>query len=517
MKRNQGVKLCMKWKREILRHHFQLKMGNNEIARILGKSPSTVSGVLTKAKSAGIDSFQMVEILQDKELENALETAKVSEETNPCEEFDIPDWESVLRESRKKGVTIFLLYQEYCQEASNPRGKTWFYTELKRFRQAKEARMSFSYQPGERLFVDFSGLKLRINTGDGGHQDLEVFVAVSGYSDLIYADLCDSQAVPDWIEMHNNCFEYFGGVPRIIVPDNLKSAVSKACRYEPDINPTYRQLAEHYSCAIIPARVKKARDKARVEKAVQSVQRQILAVMRNLDFFSKQEARKEFFRLLQELNQKPFQKEEGCRFSKFEEEKESLTPLPENKFRVCETKELKVAFDYHIAVDKKRYSVPYQLLHKQVMVRIEKRIIEIFYDGERVALHQRIQDPKIKFSTIYEHMPSHHKAYAEWNPGRIINWANQYGAGVKKFAGALLASMKIPEQGFTRLSGIFNLSKKYSPQELNRACEAAIRCSSYSYKYVKQWLKDNAIEQSKSVSKPENIQHENLQGKQAFE
>jgi len=495
-----------------------LGLGNNEIARILGRSSSTVSSILSSAKRAGFDSYNLVEILSDSELEQELgQNQTISGRESPTLK-DIPDWKEIRREYQKKGVTLLLLYEEYRDGVANPLGKTSFYEGYKRYCLKDKATMSFEHKPGDKAFVDFSGLKVPIyDPGGGPVLYCEVFVGVLGYSDLIYADLCQSQGVEDWIDQHIRCLEYFQGVPALIVPDNLKSGVTKACRYEPQINISYQKFAEHYAVGIIPARVRKARDKAKVEKAVQSVQRQILAKLRNRKFYSMAEAREALRELLDLLNHKQFQKVPGSRWELHKEEKQYLKPLPDQAYEMCSFKEATVGFDYHVQVDSKRYSVPYELLQKKVVVRHNSRIVEIFHDNRTVAVHPKIHDPRRKFSTIAEHMPSHHRKYAQWNPGRMIRWAESIGSNVKNFAEDTLNKLAIPEQGFHRLSGIYSLANKYSSENLDRACKAAIGSQLYSCKYVKNWLENNCETVSKEEKNKRIIKHENLRQRQEFQ
>jgi transposase len=492
-------------------------MGNNAIAKITNRSKSTISGILNQAKIAGFDSYELVEILSEQELKEELDKNGSGIPTNKNFNRDLPDWEQVHRENQRKGVTLKLLYQEYKNSVQNPVGRSWFYDRYKKYVKNSKATMTFEHKAGEKLFVDYSGLTFKIyNTHDQVAFEAEVFVGCLGFSDAIFCGISKSQGLEDWCDLHVKCFEYFGGVPTMVIPDNLKSGVTSPCRYEPTINRTYHKLAEHYQIAVIPARVKKARDKAKVEKAVQTIQREILAPLRNHRFYSFTDACSAIKDKLDELNNRKLQKEPFSRWEKFHEvEKDCLRTLPQYPFEIFEWRKATVAIDYHVEVEKKRYSVPYENLGEQVEVRHNNKLVEVYKGNKRLASHKKIHNQYHRFSTIPEHMPSHHQKYAEWNPGRIISWANEYGNDVKIFAQRLLASLKLPEQGYKRIQGVMSLSNSYPKEDLNKACKWACNNNSYSYKTVKTWLENNS-QKLTSKKKSEIIEHKNLRSKAEF-
>lgn len=513
----QGVKVKMKWKREILRLHFQCGFKNNEIAEMVNHSKSTVSKILNQAKSSGIDGFEIVEVFSDQELD--LELEKHNKKTSKSKNIyrELPNWEYIKTEIKKKGVTLQLLYDEYKGQVNLPVSKTWFYTHYKKYINYEQARMTFEHKAGEKIFVDYSGLTFKIyKTHDEIDFEAEVFVGCLGFSDAIFCCLSRSQKVEDWCEAHVKCFEYFNGVPTMIVPDNLKSGVTKACKYDPVLNQTYHKLAQHYKVAVLPARVRKARDKAKAEKAVQTIQREIIAPLRNERFYSLAEAEKAVSEKLEVLNNRKLQKEDYSRWEKFNNvEKDCLRSLPDYPFEIFNWKTGKVGIDYHVEVEKKRYSVPYEHLHQHVEIRHNQRLVEVYFANKRIASHVKVHHPYKNYSTIHEHMPSHHKKYAEWNDARLINWAKECGPSMGIFAQKLLSSFTIPEQGYRQIIGVIGFVKSYPLESVEKACKWASSCGCLSYGKVKMWLEENSQKIPKK-EKNKAVQHQNLRDKKEF-
>lgn len=317
----------------------------------------------------------------------------------------------------------------------------------------------------------------------------------------------------DWINSHVRAFEYFGGVSKIIVPDNLKSGVSKACRYEPDINPTYHDMAIHYGTVVIPTRVRKPKDKAKVEVGVQIAERWILAALRNRQFFSLAELNEAIFKLLEKLNNRPFKKLKGSRQSWFETiERTALQPLPQFPYIFAEWKKAGVNMDYHVELNKHYYSVPYQLVNETVEVRYTATTVEIFSRGNRISSHKR-NDIPYKYTTIREHMPKSHQKYLEWTPSRIINWAGTVGESVTRVVETILNTQRHQELGYRSCMGIMRLKKQYSNVRLEAACSRALAIGGTSYKSIRSILDKGLDLRPLPVSDiTAHINHENIRG-----
>lgn len=323
-----------------------------------------------------------------------------------------------------------------------------------------------------------------------------------------------SQNLADWPGSHARAFAFFGGVTQIVVPDNLKSAVSKPCRYEPDLNPSYQDLAEHYSTAIIPARVRKPKDKSKAEVGVQIVERWILARLRRQTFFSSAEANATISKLLIELNTRPFSKLPGCRKEAFEAlDRPALKPLPLEPYTFSQWKKVRVGIDYHVEIDGHYYSVPYQLRGKQLDARITASSIECFVERKRVCSHSR-SFQNGQHTTISDHMPKGHQDCAEWTPERLISWAAKIGVKTATMTQAILASRQHAQQAFRSAMGLISLAKVYTPQRLEAACALALVGKATNYKSVKSILKTGLDQQPQQHSLPNitPIAHDNIRG-----
>jgi transposase len=339
-------------------------------------------------------------------------------------------------------------------------------------------------------------------------------VAVLGASNYTYAEATWTQSLPDWIASHSRAFAFFGGVPKLVVPDNLKSAVSKACFYDPDINPTYLDLVNHYGTVVIPARVRRPKDKAKVETGVQIVERWILARLRNRQFFSLRQLNQAIAELLEDLNNKSFQKLPGSRKSAFESmDRPALNPLPSQPYQFAEWKKATVNVDYHIEVHRHYYSVPYALIKKKIDVRITTNTIECFYKSKRVASHIRSHH-KGRHSTVKEHMPKSHQKWAQWTPDRFIRWAGKIGPYTQSLIENVLNSRAHPQQGFRSCLGILRLAKGYGNDRLEAACRRALAIGGTSYRSVESILKHNLDQKplpDQSCKNPP-IEHINIRG-----
>ncbi|MEM6533028.1 MAG: IS21 family transposase [Myxococcota bacterium] len=472
--------------REILHLRWAVGLSQRQVAASVRVSQSTVHDMCARAKSAGL-SWPLPEELGDEELEQQLYRVPTPASQKARAE---PDCVAIHRELRKKGLTLQLLWQEYIAQNENPLGYVQFCNRYRAFRKQAEPVMRQVHRAGEKMFVDFSGLKMPVaNPETGEVRQHEVFVATLGASNNTFAHIYESQDSRSWLDGHVRAYEFFDGVPEITVPDNLKAGVTKACFYDPDINRVYLELSEHYGTVVIPTRVRKPRDKAKVENGVQQVERWCLAPLRNQVFFSAAEAQRALGERLDWLNNRPFQKLEGTRRSHYEEvDRPALKPLPRNRFELASWKaDAGVDIDYHVEYESHYYSVPYTLIGKRVDVRATTRTIEIFHRNDRVALNMR-EYGKRRYVTSPEHRPKSHQRHAEWSPSRLIGWANTIGPATAQAVRHLLESMPHPEQGYRSVLGIMRLGKTHGQERLERASERALACKAISYRSLKSML-----------------------------
>lgn len=480
-------------------------LSGRKIALALGVSRSVVSATLQRASMA---KLSWPTDLDERALDNLL-YGKVPPSTKRA----LPDWSEVHRELRRKGVTLSLLWQEY--KTNNPDGYqySWFCERYRMWRRKLDVVMRQDHKAGEKLFVDYAGHTVTV-VDHGQQRQAQIFVVVLGASNYSYAEATWSQSLKDWIASHERAFAYLGGVPEIVVPDNLKSGVSKAHRYEPDLNPTYQDMAMHYDVAVIPARAAKPRDKAKVETGVQIVERWILARLRNRKFFSLDELNEAIAHLLEQLNEQPFQKIDGSRKSLFESlEAPVLRPLPTTRYDYAEWKKARVNIDYHIDVEGHYYSVPYQLVRQQIDVRITESAIECFLKGKRVASHKRSLR-KGRHSTVKEHMPQSHRHYADWTPDRIVDWAAKTGEATKALVEKVIASRAHPQQGYRTCLGILRLGDAHGKERLEAAAIRALAIGATSYRSLASILKKGLDKQPLPASDNEAMptRHANIRG-----
>jgi transposase len=409
--------------REVLRLRFELELSDRQIANSCQLGRATIARYLERATKVGL-TWPVPEHLDDSALEKLLFRHKTPESLpTRTPAHPQPDWNAVDLELKRKGVTRLLLWREYRQRHENGYNYSSFSQKYRDWKRDHGLGLSMrqTHKAGEKLFVDYAGQTVPItNPGTGGVHQAQVFVATLGASNYTYVEVTATQNTEDWLGSHRHSLEFLGGVPRVIVPDNLKSGVKSPCHYEPEINRAYAEFAQHYGVAIIPTRVRKPKDKAKVEVGVQIVERHILAPLRDRTFFSLAEANQAIWELLEKLNTKPFQKLEGSRRIAFEAiDKPELRPLPIQAFVVAEWRKAKVNIDYHIEIEGHYYSVPYKHTRQTVDVRLTGATLEVFSEGQRIASHARVPDlPKHKgrHSTISDHMPKSHQRYGDWSP-----------------------------------------------------------------------------------------------------
>lgn len=458
--------------REILRLH-SLGLNRTEIAASMGCSRNTAANVIRRAEACRL-SYPLPDELSDKQLAEMLFPSASAKLV-----YKMPDYAYVHKELQKDGVTLNLLWLEYCEACRNagemPYQSTQFNKYYSEYVTKTNATMHLSHKPGEILQVDWAGdTAAVIDTDTGEEIPAYIFVATLAYSGYSYVEAFFSMNQECFTTAHVNAYKYFGGVTRIIRCDNLKTGVEKHGRDEVVLNKAYRELAEHYGTAVVPARVRAPKDKAMVEGTVGVISTFILASLRNRQFFSLHELNEAIWERLDAFNHKPFQKRDGSRAIAFEEEKAFLLPLPPRPFELSEWKIATVSLSYHISVDKMNYSVPYEYIRQKVDVRITKNTIEVFYSGNRICSHKRLYGRFGQYSTLEDHMPPNHQQYVQWNGDRFRKWATQIGANTQMVISAILGAYKVEQQGYKACVGLMKLADKYTPERLENACKKAL-------------------------------------------
>jgi transposase len=476
-------RLPMRRVREVLRLKYEQRVGHRAIARACGLGVGTVSEYVTRAAQAGL-TWPLPAELDDAALEARLFPA--SPVTSP--ERARPDCEGIHQELKRAGVTLQLLWEEY--RGVYPDGYAYSqYCEIyRRWAKALRPTMRQRHRAGEKTFVDFSGKRLHIVDRHTGEElPVELFVGVLGASSFTYAEATRTQQLEEWIGVHTRMLEYFGGSTALWVPDQLRSAITRPCRYEPGVNRSYQDLAIHYGAVVVPARSGKPRDKAKVESGVLVVQRWIVARLRNRTFFDLVELNTAIRELVERLNDRRMQKLGHSRRELWEAlDRPALKPLPASRYELAQWKRCRVNIDYHVDIERHVYSVPYQLAQQEVEVRYTASLVEICYRGRRVASHARRYDHRP--STIPEHMPASHRAHAEWTPSRLIHWAEKSGPATGRVVTGILRSRPHPEQGYRACLGLMRLGRQYGTARLDAACERAEHLRSFSYRTVQNIL-----------------------------
>ncbi len=501
----------MRKTREILRLASETDLTNRQIARSLNVSPTTVAECIKRAREAGLVwPFDVYAPDMDEE---QIEALLYPEEHTPAK--PLPDMKIVHAELAKKGVTLALIWEEYARDNPDDHYSYVQFTRYyRRWADAQDIPMRQVHKAGEKLFIDFAGQTLPILDPETGEiTEAQVFVAACGFSSYTYAEALASQELPNWISAHVRAFSFFGGTHEILVCDNLKSGVKKACRYEPDLNPTYADMAAHYSCAVIPARVKKPRDKAKAESAVQQVERWMIAPLRKRTFHSLFEANIAIHERLEWLNNRQMKGMGASRSELFGEfDLPALKPLPEKSFETATSKKARVNIDYHVALDGNFYSVSYRLIGKQVEARLTTGTVEIFHAGKRVASHARSYG-KGRYITSKEHMPASHRAHLEWTPSRIISWAEETGPETAKLVEEIMRRKPHPEMGYRSCLGIIRLSGTYGPERMEAAAARALSVGTVSYRSVKSILSSGLdLVEEEDDDRPPVPLHQNVRG-----
>ena len=503
--------------REALRLCLAEGLSPRQAGIATGLPRTTVRRYVVRAAEVGL-GWPLPPDLDDRELEERLygrAAPALAAITRP-----VPDWAEVHRELRRKGVTQALLWSEYRERCPDGFGYTWFTEQYRAFAGRLDLVLRGDHRAGEKCFVDFAGQTIPITDPLTGEiWGAQLFVAVLGASNHTYAEALPSQELPHWLGAHVRAFEFWGAAPAILVPDNLRSGVTRAHRYEPILNASYAEMAAHYGTAVIPARPNKPRDKAKVEAGVLVAERWILAALRNRTFFSLAEANRAIREHVAWLNSRPFKKLAGSRASLFEElDRPALRPLPATPYEYAVWKQAKVSIDYHVEVERHYYSVPYGLVGVRVDVRASARTIEVFARGRRVASHLRSAAVG-RHTTESAHMPESHRRHLEWTPGRLVAWGEQTGPSTGALVAAILRSRPHPEQGFRSCLGIFRLGRRHGPARLEAACARALAAGALSYRSVDSILK-GGLERT-PLPEPAPVRatrtHANVRGPAAYE
>jgi transposase len=495
--------------KDILRLHFETQLSQHQIAASLQLSSGVVNKYLSLSRSAGI-CWPLPKEMDEIKLRHLLRP-----HTKKIKHYHEPDYPSLHQELKRKGVTLLLLWQEYEQaQGKNAYRYAQFCTKYRAWREQQKPSMRQIHRAGEKLFIDYCGPTIEvIDPMTGEIRSAAIFVAILGASNYTYAEATWDQTLSNWIASHVRAFQFFGGVPALLVPDNLKSAVTKACRYEPKINQTYADLAAHYATAVLPARPYKPKDKAKVENAVLIVERWILARLRHHTFVGLAELNAAISGLLKDLNNRPFKKLPGTRTSQFEAiDKPVLKALPGRPYEFATFLDARVHSDYHIEVDRHYYSVPYLLTKQLLAVRLTTNTIECFYQGLRVASHVR-SFQKGRHTTLKEHMPTAHQKYSEWNPGRFLNWAISIGPYTRDVIKHILDSKAHPEQGYRSCFGVLACAKRYSGVRREAACQLALTIGAPRRHSILSILKKGLDQKPLNQFRPLRTKlHENIRG-----
>lgn len=495
--------------REILRLKYDVGLSLREIGKACNCGKSTVDEVLNRAKEAGIT--WPIEC-GDKQLMSRLYPPVENKNAVPK-----PDMKYVFYEMKKKNVTLMLLWEEYKRKYPDGIMYTRFCENYRQFKKANQLTMHIEHKAGEEVQVDWAGDTLPyIEPKTGEIKTAYLFVAVLPASNYPFVYAYNDMQISNWIDAHVRAYEYFGGVPKVTISDNTRTAVTKADLVDPVLNKSYNEMASHYGTTLIPARSRKPKDKAADEGMVGIVSRRITAALRNRQFFSINQVNEAVKEELTKLINRPFQKMAGSRLTAYENiDKPMLKPLPKVKYEYAQWKEAKVQFNYHVEFDNFFYSVHYSNVGKKCFIRATIRTIEIFIDNERIAAYQRNYNTYKRYITLPEHMPDEHKAVYGWNSDRLLSWAEKIGPCTKELIKNILESREYPVQTYRACMGIMRYSKNYSNEIMEKTSQLAIKNKTYSFKYFKMMVKqiagNNIGNETEKI-----IKHDNVRGREAY-
>lgn len=505
-------RISMRKIREVLRMRYDKGLSTREIAFSCNIGRTTAREYLRRFGASGLP-WPLPDEITDERMENKLFSG------NRIKGAQRPplDLEYLHQEMKRPNVTLALLWEEYKQGYPDGYQYSRFCQLYRDYSRTLNYSMRMEHKAGEKNFVDFcDGLKL-VDPKTGELTPVKLFVSVWGASSFTFATAVSGEDLPNWIGGNVKALEYYGCCPKAIVTDNTRSAVSRACKYDPDINPTYAEFAGHYGLVIFPARPYRPKDKPKAENAVKLVKRWIMAKLRNRIFYGIAEVNAAIYELLEIFNGKMMKRLKKSRKELFELlDKPNALPLPDKRYEYAEWKKVRVNIDYHVCFDDHYYSVPYTLIHQELEIRATMGVVEVYRKGQRVCSHQR-SPHKHKHTTALEHMPASHQKYLEWTPSRILEWADKYGHSVKELAEKIMNARKFPEQAYRLCLGIIRMGDIYSAERLNNACGRALSYRIYSYQGVKNILlkgldRSNDDENKKHVL----IRHENIRGQEYF-
>lgn len=508
-----NTRLSMRRIKEVLRLHFEQNRSRRLIAQTVGASPTTVGDYIARAQAAGL-TYPLPENLDDDELDRLLFPLPPPVTAQRAE----PDWPAVYASLRTKGMTLTLAWQEYKSVHPDGYQLSWFFQAYRQY----VGKLGFTlrqFHPAGRCFVDYSGATASvIDEATGEVREAQIFVATMGASNYTYVEATWSQKLPDWIRSHVRLLEFLGGVPELLIPDNLKSGVKQASFYDPQINPTFREFAAYYQFTVLPTRPRKPRDKAKVENSVLIVQRWILARLRNRRFFSLTELNVAIAELVRDMNTRQFKKLPGNRQSAFDSiDRPALKALPEQAYEYAQWGLARVHIDCHIEVDGHYYSVPYRWLREQVDTRLTDTVLEVFAKGKRIASHVRSYD-RGRHTTVVEHLPPKHQQYLGWSAERLASWAERIGPSVKLVVERLLAGREHSQQAYRTCLGVIRLGKTYGDDRLEAACHRALHVNAVAYRSVESMLK-TGMDKKPLILEPAQTTlplHENVRGPTYF-
>ncbi len=494
--------------REVARLQFEFGLSQHDIARSVNLGRTTIREMLARFRRAGL-SWPLSTELSDSQLEELLYPQAGM---TKCPE---PDWQYVHRELRRRAVTLRLLWTEYRREHPDGLGYTQFCTHYRTVTQQLEVTMRQVHPAGERMFVDYAGMTLPIIERTGEIRAAQVFVATLAASGYSYVEATGTQDEADFINAQVRALNFFGGVPKVITPDNTKTGVTAADYYDPEINQTYAEFARHYDVAIIPARVRRPKDKAKCERTVLLAEEGILAPLRNCQFLSLGQANSVIRPLLEQLNHRPFQRFEESRHSLYLAiDKPALRPLPDQAYEFARWRKARVNIDYHVEVDRHYYSVPFVYAHQETDVRLTEHTVEIFRKGERIASHARLCGRE-RYATLDEHMPSAHRRYKNRKPSQLVEDARQIGLATAALAEVILQFRAHPEQGYRTLLGILRLGKRYPQERMEAAAQLCLQMHIYSSRGLQLILRngtDRIPGQGRATPAAGVGDHENVRG-----
>lgn len=509
-------RLSMRKIRDVLRLKFENGLSERVIARSLSLSNGSVNSYLQRTRMAGL-GWPLPEGLDDAALELLLfpPAPAVAAQARPT-----PDWTRVDKELRRRGVTLALLWEEYRGAHPGGFGYSWFCEHYGAFKSRLRPTMRQSHAAGEKVFVDFAGDMIDVvDPVTGEVRPMKLFVAAMGASNYIFAQARPSEQIADWIGAHVDLFAFLGGAPKFVVCDNLKAAVTNPDRYEPGLNRSYLELADHYGVAILPARPYKPRDKAKVEQSVLIAERWILARLRNRRFFRVADLNTAIAELVGDINARVMKGYNASRAELFATiDRPALKELPQEAYVFAVWKRCRVAPDYHVEVDGHWYSAPFRLIRELVDVRVADNTVEIFHKRQRVASHLRAPNRR-GHTTIPDHMPSAHRRHASWTPGRLVAYAEKIGPSTAALFEAIMTDRPHPEQGFRTCLGILALTRTYDNARVDAACRRGVSIKARSVASIRSILKNGLerafLNEGERLDR-EPVRHGNIRGRDYF-